>query len=45
MIEKTNLENLINKLAASGIEQYNTQTATILFKNWHSLNNYETDKT
>lgn len=31
--ENTTLENLINKLAVSGIKQYNTQAATILFKN------------
>jgi len=31
--ENTTLENLINKLAVSGIKQYNTQVATILFKN------------
>lgn len=30
--ENTTLENLINKLAVSGIKQYNTQAATILFK-------------
>lgn len=43
--EHANLENLINKLAVSGIEQYNTQAATILFNNRYSLNNYETNKT
>jgi len=30
------LENLINKLAVSGLKQYNTPAATILFKNWYS---------
>lgn len=31
--EQTLLENLINKLSVSGLRQYNTQVATILFKN------------
>lgn len=37
--EKTLLETIINKLAVSGTRQYNTQAATILFKNWLFLSN------
>ena len=43
--EKTTLENLISKLAASGIKQYNTQAAIILFTNWYSLNDYDSLET
>lgn len=35
--EEVLLENLINKLTVSGLSQYNTQSATILFKNDKSL--------
>lgn len=36
--ERAALADLINKLATRGVRRYNTQVATILFKNWHSLN-------
>lgn len=39
--ERTLLENLINKLAVSGIKQYNTQAAIILFTDFGSSREFK----